>query len=192
MFVSSAITKIVFRGPRSQGYGFVTYESPEAASKAVSSLKDQEFDGRKINVEKVLPREQRPARPEGFVRRGAPRGSRGGRPIRSRSLPTGPISTTVIYIGNLPYNATEEDLTKMFDDYAVASVRIVRRKDSSSKGFGFVTFSSEEDQKRALADFVDASCDGRKLKVRAAYSEERRHAEEGKNGAEEDEEEEAA
>ena len=169
-----SITKIVFRGPRSQGFGFVTFEKESDVEKAVEKLKDSDFDGRKINVERVLPRSERPTREsDGSFRgeRGGFRG-RGGRFASRRSRPTGPPSTTVVYIGNLPFNAVDKDLENIFSEYPIVSARVVYRPDGRSRGFGFVTLADEAAQKRAIADLAGAECDGRALVIRAAVSEE--------------------
>lgn len=147
--------------------------SEEEAKKAVEQLKGFEFDGRSMNVELVTPqppRENKPSRG-----RGGSRGARGGRGARrnnnSTSRPS-TISKTVIYIGNLPYSASEEDLNLIFAGYNVTNSRIVRRANGTSKGYGFVTVASEEDQVRALADLVNVECDDRSLHIKAAHSEE--------------------
>jgi RNA recognition motif-containing protein len=168
-FLIRSITKIVFRGPRSQGFGFVTFDKEADVTKAVETLKDSEFDGRNINVERVLPRSERPAREFQGSFRG--RGFRGGRFPR-RPRPTGPPSTTVIYIGNLPFNAIDKDLENIFSGYQFTSARIIYRPDGRSRGFGFVTMANEADQKRAIAELAGAECDNRALVIRAAVSEE--------------------
>lgn len=165
--IFSSLAKIVFRGPRSQGFGFVTFETESDASKAVEKLKGTDFDGRKINVELTVPRSERPPRDPSAPRRGRGRGGRFSRP-----RPTGPPSTTVIYVGNLPFEATDEDLGNMFSDYKFESARVIKRRDGKSKGFGFVTMSSEEEQKRAIAELSGSECDDRPLIFRAAISEE--------------------
>lgn len=54
---------------------------------------------------------------------------------------------TKLYIGNLPYSTTEDDLKTLFADYgAVLSATLITDRDSGrSKGFGFVEL--EDDQK---------------------------------------------
>lgn len=171
----SANVKIISYNNRSKGYGFITMGSEAEAKKAAEELKGFEFDGRAMNVELVTPQ---PAREDKPARRGRG-GSRGGRGRGGRRTNTdnnknsnAPISKTVIYIGNLPYSATEEDLKTIFNGYNVTNTNIVRRANGTSKGYGFVYVASEEDQARALADLVSVECDERPLHIKAAHSEE--------------------
>ena len=43
---------------RSKGFGFVTFETPEEAQKAVSELNGKELDGRQLNVDLARPKEE--------------------------------------------------------------------------------------------------------------------------------------
>lgn len=144
--------------------------SEAEAKKAVEQLKGFEFDGRAMNVELVTPQPPREDKP----RRGGRRGGRGSRRGGNKSNSNRPstISKTVIYIGNLPYSASEEDLNLIFAGFNVVSAHIVRRANGSSKGYGFVTVASEEDQTRALSELVNVECDDRSLHIKAAHSEE--------------------
>lgn len=150
--------------------------SEAEAKKAVEELKGFEFDGRAMNVELVTPqppREDKPARRgRGGSRGGRGRGGRRNNSNNSNKNENSTISKTVIYIGNLPYSATEEDLKTIFNGYNVTNAHIVRRANGSSKGYGFVYVASEEDQARALADLVSVECDERPLHIKAAHSEE--------------------
>ena len=151
------------------GFAFVTFEDSASAEKAVTSLKDQELDGRKLNVEHAAPQGEHSSAPRGT---GAPRG-RGGRfrGARRPSKPRGPPSATVVYVGNLPFAVTDEDLKKYFENYEIENAHVVSFKNSGrSKGFGFVTFKKEAEQQQALAEVIEV--DGRKLSLRAAYTEE--------------------
>ena len=57
-----------------------------------------------------------------------------------------------IYVGNLPYSATEDDLRDAFSEFGeVSSVNIITDKYSGqSKGFGFVEMASEEEAGKAI------------------------------------------
>lgn len=164
------------------GYGFVTYETADAADSAVNSLQNLTLDGREINIER--------ATPKGEARRGAPRrGGRGAfygggsyRGMRERGAPRGRSvrrgtddpevepSKTTIFVGNLPFNVIDQDLYNIFKEYAVSSAHVVRRFDGASRGFGFVTMENEAEQAKALEALAEIWCDDRKLVLRAARS----------------------
>ncbi len=57
-----------------------------------------------------------------------------------------------LYVGNLNYNASEEDIKQLFAKYgSVSSVTVIRDSYSGqSKGFGFVEMSSSEEAEKAL------------------------------------------
>jgi RNA recognition motif-containing protein len=74
-----------------------------------------------------------------------------------------------IYVGNLPYHISEEDLRTYFSRYGVAhSVRIIRNfKTGRSKGYAFVTYNSAVQAKAALAAH-GKDLEGRAMVVRIA------------------------
>ncbi len=75
-----------------------------------------------------------------------------------------------IYVGNLPYDFTEEDLKEMFDQFGeVASVKIVFDKVSGeSKGFGFIEMEQKSEGKDAIQVLDQSAVRGRNVKVHAA------------------------
>lgn len=86
-------------------------------------------------------------------------------------MSTPPISAR-IYVGNINFDATEDELKDFFSDYSVASVEIptktvVRGKKTVSKrlGFGFVQFDSEENANKAIEQL-----NGREFKLRQIYA----------------------
>jgi len=72
-----------------------------------------------------------------------------------------------IYVGNLSYAATEDDLEKLFSKYGpVAAVKIIRDRPSGySKGFGFVKMEKQEDGKDAIKELDNFKLMERPLKV---------------------------
>jgi RNA recognition motif-containing protein len=72
-----------------------------------------------------------------------------------------------IYVGNLPYTATEESLKTAFTAFGqVASVKIIMDRDTGrSKGFGFVDMPSDDEAKAAMAGLNGKEMEGRALKV---------------------------
>ena len=75
-----------------------------------------------------------------------------------------------IYVGNVPYAATETDLEELFQEYGqVAKATIIRdRYDGRSKGFGFVEMENQETGERAIEALDGQEMMGRPLKVNPA------------------------
>ena len=74
-----------------------------------------------------------------------------------------------IYVGNLPFRATEEELTSLFQEVgAVESVSIITDRDTGrSKGFGFVSMN-DDDAEKAIAALNGKDFAGRALTVNEA------------------------
>jgi len=75
-----------------------------------------------------------------------------------------------IYVGNLHYGLTEDELKGVFAEYGeVESVKIITDKFSGrSKGFGFVEMPNDEDGQKAVEELNDADLKGRNMKVNQA------------------------
>ena len=84
------------------------------------------------------------------------------------------MSNAKLFVGGLSWNTDESKLAESFGQMGeVAEVKIITDRDSGrSRGFGFVTFTSSEDAKRAMERFDGKELDGRNLKVN--FAEERR------------------
>jgi len=80
-----------------------------------------------------------------------------------------------IYVGNLSYQTTENDLSTLFEQVGqVESVNIITDRDTGrSKGFAFVEMSSE-DADKAIAQFNGTELDGRALTINEARPREER------------------
>ncbi len=72
-----------------------------------------------------------------------------------------------IYVGNLSWSMTDEDLSTLFTEYgAVTSAKILKDKmNGRSKGFGFVEMEDDEAAKAAIAALNEVEIQGRKLIV---------------------------
>ena len=75
-----------------------------------------------------------------------------------------------IYVGNLSYEVTEEDLKEAFEVFGkVETVRVLKDNDTGrSKGFGFVEMSNNADAQSAISGLNDKELKGRTLKVNTA------------------------
>ena len=74
-----------------------------------------------------------------------------------------------IYVGNLPWSATEEQVQSLFADYGpVVSVKLVSdRETGRARGFGFVEME-EGDARNAIAGLNGVEFEGRTLRVNEA------------------------
>jgi cold-inducible RNA-binding protein len=83
---------------------------------------------------------------------------------------------TKIYIGGLPYQTDEDQLTQMFSTYGeVASAKVITDRDTGrSKGFGFVEMSDDAAAKKAIAELHEAELGGRTITVNEARPMEQR------------------
>lgn len=79
-----------------------------------------------------------------------------------------------IYVGNLPYSATDEELRRMFGEYGeVESVHLVSDRDTGRpRGFAFVEMTSGADE--AIQALDQTEMGGRNLKVNEARPREER------------------
>ena len=75
-----------------------------------------------------------------------------------------------IYVGNMNYGMSEEDLKDVFSAYGeVVSTKIIIDRDTGrSKGFGFVEMSTEDEARAAIADLDGKEVSGRNLRVSEA------------------------
>lgn len=126
----------------SLGYGFVHYETEEAAVKAIEKV-----DGMVIAGENVL------------VTRWKPRSERSGDVTKF----------TNIYVKQLPDSITDESLRSIFEAFGpVTSVMLSKDNEGKSRGFGFVNFESADDAMNAVDTLNGSEVDGQTLFVSRA------------------------
>jgi cold-inducible RNA-binding protein len=75
-----------------------------------------------------------------------------------------------LYVGNLPYSTTEEQLTDLFSRAGqVDNVRVMRDMATGrARGFAFVEMASDDDAQKAISEFHEYKLDGRALVVNEA------------------------
>ena len=75
-----------------------------------------------------------------------------------------------LYVGNLPYKTTSDQLQQLFSQAgSVTSATVISDKFSGrSKGFGFVEMSSDDEASKAIEIFNGQEMEGRKLIVNEA------------------------
>ncbi len=81
-----------------------------------------------------------------------------------------------IYVGNLSYQTTEEEISDLFRSYGdVKSVKIiVDRNSDRSKGFAFVEMDNDDEANRAIEELNNKEFGGRNLRVNEARPRESR------------------
>ena len=84
------------------------------------------------------------------------------------------MNLSKIYVGNLSYNTTEDELRDFFAQYGnIEDLKLISDYQTGrSKGFGFITFASDQEGEAALAANGE-EIDGRKLSVKTARDKER-------------------
>lgn len=180
--------RVVKRGPRSLGYGFVTFESEDHARLAQSQLNKQTLEDREINVELARESGDEERNGESSGRRGGFRGRgrggfrgaygyRGGRGgfrggLRPRAPRTdGVPSETSLFVANLPFEMDDTSLASLFSQYKIVKAHIVTYRSSGrSKGYGFVEFESNQDQQKALLSMANAVVADRQLSIKVALN----------------------
>jgi RNA recognition motif-containing protein len=74
--------------------------------------------------------------------------------------------STILYVGNLLFEATPNDLEKTFSPYGViTNKRVVTDPSGRSKGFGYVEFANQEDADKAVRELDQEELAGRRMAV---------------------------
>ncbi|XP_066158866.1 polyadenylate-binding protein 1A [Euwallacea fornicatus] len=112
----------------SKGYGFVHFETEEAANKSIEKVNGMLLNGKKVYVGRFIPRKE-----------------------REKELGEKAKLFTNVYVKNFGEDLTEEQLRNMFEKYGkITSYKIMSKDDGKSKGFGFVAFESPEAAEAAV------------------------------------------
>lgn len=143
----------------SKGYGFVHFETEEAAQQAIEKVNGMLLQGKKVFVGKFQPRSQ-----------------------RMREMGETARKFTNVFVKNFGEELDEEALCKMFDTYGtITSSTIMRNEDGKSKGFGFVAFEEPESAEAAVNELNEKEIEGsdppRKLFVSRAQKKVERQSE---------------
>ncbi len=145
---------------RPRGFGFVTLSTPQEAQAARDALDGSMQAGKSISVRPF--QAEPPRRGEGGPGGPRPGGPHGGGP-------RGPVGQRPsLYVGNLPFDATQEEVKALVESVAqggVVAVKLPLDPDGRKRGFGFVEMASAEVAKAAEGALQTAELRGRRLRV---------------------------
>lgn len=153
--VTSAIVQVDEEG-KSRGFGFVNYENHEEAAKAVDTLHDTELNGRKLFVSRA----QKKAEREEELRKSYE---------QAKMEKLSKYQGVNLYIKNLEDDVDDEKLRGEFEPFgAITSCKVMRDEKGTSKGFGFVCFSSPDEATKAVAEMNNKMIGSKPLYVSLA------------------------
>ncbi len=150
---------------RPRGFGFVTLATPQEAQAARDALDGSMQAGKSISVRPFQAEPPKRGDGPGLRGPGGPPGPRG---------PGGPQQAPdrTLYVGNLPYDATQEEVQGLVNGAvadSVVRVHLPMDADGRKRGFGFVTMASTESAKTAADALRSADLRGRRLVVNLAH-----------------------
>ncbi|XP_061391474.1 polyadenylate-binding protein [Musca vetustissima] len=112
----------------SKGYGFVHFETEEAANSAIEKVNGMLLNGKKVYVGKFIPRKE-----------------------REKELGEKAKLFTNVYVKNFAEDVDDEKLKEMFEPYGkITSYKVMTKDDGKSKCFGFVAFETTEAAEAAV------------------------------------------
>ncbi|CAG8474950.1 4123_t:CDS:2 [Ambispora gerdemannii] len=85
-----------------------------------------------------------------------------------RAFSTTQSLESVLYIGNVSWSATEQDLSELTSKYGEATIRLPRDQMGRVRGFAFAEFAEDDAAQKAIADLDGTNFLGRDLKVSIA------------------------
>lgn len=139
----------------SRGYGFVHFETREAAEKAIEDMNGTLVKERKVFVGQFKRPNQREAE------------------RRAKE-----VEFTNVYVKNFGEGMKEENLSDIFSKFGpVTSVKVMTDHSGKSKGFGFIRFERHVDAKKAIEELNGKVFGGEKLYVSRAQKKKEREAE---------------
>ncbi|XP_006636038.2 polyadenylate-binding protein 1b isoform X1 [Lepisosteus oculatus] len=147
--------KVVCDENGSKGYGFVHFETQEAAERAIEKMNGMLLNDRKVFVGRFKSRKEREAE------------------LGARAK-----EFTNVYIKNFGEDMDDEKLKEIFGKYGPAlSIRVMTDDSGKSKGFGFVSFERHEDAQKAVDDMNGKEINGKQIYVGRAQKKVERQTE---------------
>ncbi|KAH3974857.1 hypothetical protein HBI26_208720 [Parastagonospora nodorum] len=141
------------RGVLSMGFGFVEFNSAETASAALRTMDGHDLEGHKLQI------------------KASHKGADAAEERRKEDAAKKAASTKII-IKNLPFEAGKKDVRALFTPYGqLRSVRVPKKFDASSRGFGFAEFTTKRDAVNAMNALKNTHLLGRRLVLAFAETE---------------------
>ncbi|KAG2567246.1 hypothetical protein PVAP13_7NG260700 [Panicum virgatum] len=161
--ITSAVVMIGMDG-KSRCFGFINFENPDAAARAV-----QELNGKKINdKEWYVGRAQKKSEREMELKR---------RFEQSLKDAADKYQGLNLYLKNLDDSIGDDQLRELFSNFGkITSYKVMRDQNGLSKGSGFVAFSTHEEASQALTEMNGKMISGKPLYVAFAQRKEDRKA----------------
>ncbi|KAG0740757.1 hypothetical protein G6F57_000828 [Rhizopus arrhizus] len=139
----------------SKGYGFVHYETEEAADNAIKHVNGMLLNDKKVYVGRHVPKKERQAKIEQFR-----------------------AKFTNVYVKNLDESVKDEEFSEMLAKFGPITSALVQTDDEGkSKGFGFVNFENHEDAQKAVDALNETEHKGKTLYVARAQKKTEREEE---------------
>jgi len=132
--------------PKCKGFCFVDVESEDQIIAAVDAFNQKDLDGRTMRVNKLLPKEEVQQRQNKRDKNFTPDGQK------------------KLYVGNLPFDATHDEIKDCFEQFGEVRDLYIPLRDDRPRGFCFITMDTESADK-AMADLDGADFLGRPLVV---------------------------
>lgn len=127
----------------SKGYGFVHFETNEAAEQAIKNVNNMLLNDKKVYVGRFLSKSQ-----------------------RSEVYSEANRKFTNVFVKNFGEQMDDDKLREMFEKYGdITSAVVARDHDGKAKGFGFVNFKDTDAADRACKDLHESEMNGKKLFV---------------------------
>ncbi|KAJ3043632.1 Protein phosphatase PP2A regulatory subunit B [Rhizophlyctis rosea] len=147
--------KVATDNDQSKGYGFVHYETAEAAEEAIKHVNGMLMNDRKVFVGLHVPKKERMSKIE---------------ELRSKF--------TNIYVKNLDESVDDEGFRALFEPYGVVTSAVVSKDENgASRGFGFVNFEDHEAAHKATEELHEKEINGKVLYVARAQKKAEREEE---------------
>ncbi|KFA65703.1 hypothetical protein S40285_04795 [Stachybotrys chlorohalonatus IBT 40285] len=139
----------------SKGYGFVHYETDEAAQQAIKHVNGMLLNEKKVYVGHHIPKKDRQSKFEEMK-----------------------ANFTNIYVKNIASEVSDDDFRELFEKFGdVTSSSLARDQEGKSRGFGFVNFTTHESASKAVDDLNGKDFRGQDLYVGRAQKKHEREEE---------------